>query len=309
MRSSCRFLLTLAAMLGCILGLAYADEPHTPILRQGDTVAFVGGEDLVALAEDGSFEWMALVANPGLGLHFRSLAWEGDTVYEQPRDLNYPTLEDQLQRVGATVVLVQFGLIESLAGREKIPEFIAAYEKLLDRLAPGDSRRVVLLTPGIFEQVAGIPIDRGEANQTLAKYREAIVALAERRHLLSVDLAAAMAQAPQAIRTTRDGLHLSEEGRRFLAVAVMIAIIKRDGPPNNGEAHVHTDIFSLIREKNRLWFNYYRPQNWAFLAGDRTSQPSSRDHIDPTKRWFPAEMELYLPLIEAKEREIAAALK
>ena len=42
------------------------------------------------------------------------------------------------------------------------------------------------------------------------------------------------------------------------------------------------------------------------------NQPSSRDHLDPTKRWFPAEMEQYVGLIEQKDREIwdaATALK
>jgi hypothetical protein len=71
-----------------------------------------------------------------------------------------------------------------------------------------------------------------------------------------------------------------------------------------GNAESLTPLRQLIREKSRLWFNYYRPQNWAFLAGDRINQPSSRDHLNQEKRWFPAEMEEYLPLISAKEREI-----
>jgi hypothetical protein len=60
-----------------------------------------------------------------------------------------------------------------------------------------------------------------------------------------------------------------------------------------------------IQAKNRLWFNYWRPMNWAFLHGDRIEQPSSRDYRDPKIRWFPAEMEKFMPLIEAKEKEIA----
>ena len=63
-------------------------------------------------------------------------------------------------------------------------------------------------------------------------------------------------------------------------------------------------VRQAVIAKNRLWFNYWRPQNWAFLNGDRTEQPSSRDHRDPKKRWFPEEMEKFLPMIEAKEREI-----
>jgi hypothetical protein len=63
-------------------------------------------------------------------------------------------------------------------------------------------------------------------------------------------------------------------------------------------------LLGVIRAKNRLWSYYWRPQNWAFLAGDRINQPSSRDHLDSSKRWFPDEIEQFIPLIEAKEREI-----
>ncbi|HEY1049368.1 MAG TPA: hypothetical protein VGE39_06425, partial [Prosthecobacter sp.] len=52
------------------------------------------------------------------------------------------------------------------------------------------------------------------------------------------------------------------------------------------------------------WHRYWRPANWAFLHGDRTAQPSSRDHVDPTQRWFPSELEKYPPLIQAKEDEL-----
>ena len=65
---------------------------------------------------------------------------------------------------------------------------------------------------------------------------------------------------------------------------------------------------ALIRAKNRLWFDFWRPMNWAFLHGDRTEQPSSRDYRDPKVRWFPAEMDRFLPLIEAKEKAIANSL-
>jgi hypothetical protein len=73
-----------------------------------------------------------------------------------------------------------------------------------------------------------------------------------------------------------------------------------EGPPTLPGLH------AAIVAKNRLWFHYTRPQNWAFLAGNRTNQPSSRDHLDPSKRWFPEEMEQWVPLIEAKEKEIWA---
>jgi len=58
--------------------------------------------------------------------------------------------------------------------------------------------------------------------------------------------------------------------------------------------------------KNRLWFAYSRPTNWAFLDGDRTEQPSSRDYRNPKIRWFPDEMQKFVPLIEEQESSIAS---
>jgi hypothetical protein len=59
-----------------------------------------------------------------------------------------------------------------------------------------------------------------------------------------------------------------------------------------------------IVARNRLWFDYTRPMNWAFLGGDRTEQPSSRDHRNRSLRWFPAEMEQFRPLITAADQEV-----
>ena len=64
------------------------------------------------------------------------------------------------------------------------------------------------------------------------------------------------------------------------------------------------ELTVAIRSKNRLWHDYWRPSNWAFLHGDRTNQPSSRDPVNPQLRFFPAEQEKYLPLIKAQEEKI-----
>ncbi len=60
----------------------------------------------------------------------------------------------------------------------------------------------------------------------------------------------------------------------------------------------------LIVSKNQDFFNYWRPQNWAFLNGDLIDQPSSHRHDDFKMRWFPDEMKGFLPLISRKETRI-----
>jgi hypothetical protein len=104
--------------VGCFLfSSAVADEPF---FKKNDVIALVGGEDMVAMSEYGYLELLLQRALPDYHLKFRDLAWEGDTVFEQRRDLNFPPLEAQLDQVGATVVICQFGQMESLAmGKEK----------------------------------------------------------------------------------------------------------------------------------------------------------------------------------------------
>ena len=119
-----------------LLGSARAAEPF---FKKGDVIALVGGEDMVVASEYGYLELLLTRALPDYHLKFRNLAWEGDTVFEQRRDLNFPTWEEQLDKIGATVVICQFGKMESLAGKAKLPEFIAAYEKLLKRFS-GDGK-------------------------------------------------------------------------------------------------------------------------------------------------------------------------
>ena len=111
----------------------------------------------------------------------------------------------------------------------------------------------------------------------------------------------------------RDGVHLNEQGQARLSQYLGNALLgsklyqKMQTPAVASQSVPGIEkLASLIKAKNQFWFDYWRVQNWAFLAGDRTNQPSSRDWQDPSKRWFPAEREEFIPLVEAKEKEIDA---
>ncbi len=316
----------------CVLGVfARAEEPF---FKKGDVIAIVGGEDMVALSEYGYLELLLTRALPDYHLRFRNLAWEGDTVFEQRRDLGFPTWEEQLAKIGATVVLCQFGQMESLAGKEKLPEFIAAYEKLLGRLGGEGKRRIVIVTPVIIPGSAdfGVLGDwRAKQDERLRlgkegwapflDYSRAITDLAAAHQWRFVTLMSDLntlysTRAESAIRITRDGIHFNEDGQRKSASVIAISLTSlpdgaikplyahRRDPSGKIVGPEKSPLRDLIIAKNRLWFDYWRVQNWAFLAGDRTNQPSSRDHLDPAKRWFPEERERFLPLIKAREKEI-----
>jgi hypothetical protein len=277
--------------------------------RTNDVIAFVGGEDVVAMQQHGYVEVLLARETVARNLRFRNLGWEGDTVFEQRRDLNFPTWEQTLAKIGATVVVAQFGQAESLRGRGTLPAFRGAAEPFLARLA-GAGRRLIVLSPVPFENAGpGLP-DLRPRNEDLAVFVDALEELSRARGWAFVDVRAPLRRAKS---VTRDGLHLNAAGHWLLAQEFARELtgtkplrIRRHPDSRELSPPAAETLRQAIVGKNQLWFDYWRPQNWAFLAGDRTEQPSSRDHRNPKVRWFPNEMELFPPLIEKREAEIKA---
>jgi predicted neuraminidase len=290
-------------------------------LQTNDVVAFVGGADVAAAQRTGHLE--ALLAAKFPGAKFRNFGWEGDTVYKQPRDFNFPPLRENLKKAGATVIVLQFGRMEALTTPvysnldsshyplfDYLERFESAYNKLLDEFAPIASR-MVLVTPPPFEK--GDVRDLSQENSALLSYCEVIRRIANARHLQVIDLAKQLTAQREAL--TLDGLQLTPRGQAFVAAAFAREIGAGDladlaGVPDKNGVWPNPAFEQLrgdVRVKNRLWFDYWRPQNWAFLGGDRTEQPSSRDYRDPKIRWFPEEMKRFTSLISDAETQIESA--
>lgn len=280
-------ILELAAMAP-MAGLKAKLEPFAGAMKlmTEEVVAVLGGTEAVAMMEEGTMEALMLTQFPGSRVKVRSLAWEADTVFRQDRPMNFGGLKQQLVRSGATAAMLMFGRQECLErGEAGLTEFREALEKLLT-LCAEVTPRLVLLEPPPFEG------ELSKHNATLKKYATVM---------------AEVARAPGALfaaqdddlkpGSTRDGLNLTSTGAAQIGMRVA-KLWGGDVKAPDGR------LKALIGEKNRLWHRYWRPANWAFLHGDRTAQPSSRDHTDPTQRWFPGEVEQFKPLIEAKENEL-----
>ena len=263
-------------------------------LAAGDVVALVGGANLAAENETGFLETQLILGAP---VRVRNLAWEGDTVFEQRRDLNFGPWKRYLERAGANVVFVQFGQMESLKGEAGLPAFRDAYAKLLDQVSER-TKRVVVLSPTPFEKSEPPLPDLSLRNDDLRKYSAAARELAAARGFRFVDLLVP--------HRTRNGVHLTAEGLESASrrIAEELGVPKADL-----QATPAVRLREAIVEKNRLWFDHWRPMNWAFLEGDRTEQPSSRDHVDRKIRWFPVEMQDFLPLLRKQEARIDELLR
>ena len=306
-RRACRC----AAMVAFVTGVPALGAAAFP-LRTNDVVAFLGGANVVAAQQSGHLETLLTIAGPGHHLSFRGLAWEGDTVFARPRELNYPTLAEQLRRTGATVVVVQFGQTESMAGEAKVDDFIRAYGQLLDTCA-AVAPRFVLVTPPLFERPIETTLpDLSAHNTVLVRYAAAIREIAAQRGATLVDLTRGLAEENAPGRPTRDGWQLTPAGQARVAAVFARQLGLGEVASRAGRADVagrwsapgFEPVRVAVAEKNTLWFRYTRPTNWAFLAGDRTEQPSSRDHRDLKVRWFPSELEQFVPLIAEAEHRI-----
>jgi len=263
-------------------------------LDEKDVVVFVGQENFVRDQKAGEIESMLASAFAAQNPRFRSMAWEADTVYEQWRDLNFGSWTRQLETAGATVVIAQFGQMEALDGVKRLPEFVAAYHRLLDQFA-GRTRRLVLVSPMPFEKpLASHAPDLTQRNGDVVAYANAVRDLARQRGALFVDLAGPLTLRKSARRLTEDGIHPTEVGLH--EVAGLIA--RQLGAEENLSASMEP-LRQAIVEKNRLWFDCWRPANWSFAYGDRVAQPYGK--AGGTEPSLTGEFERHRPLIDAAD--------
>ncbi len=275
---------------------AFSDGRFSP--ADGEVIVVAGQENMVRMQRAGEFEALLASGFQEKQLRFRSMAWEADTVYEQWRELNFGSWSDQLEAVGATVVVTQFGQMEALDGIERLTEFTAFYDRLLDAFATR-TRKLVLITPMPFEKpLASHAPDLRELNPTVKAYAQAVHGIARQRKAIVVDLFDSLTNEPAPVRLTDNGIHLTPQGLRVVAARIAKGL-------GVGESNSNSDVDQLksaIVEKNQLWFDCWRPSNWSFVYGDRiTSQYGKGAGIAPDlQRSF----EKQRPLVENADARI-----
>ncbi|SHM79513.1 putative membrane-bound dehydrogenase domain-containing protein [Cyclobacterium lianum] len=231
-------------------------------LEEEDVVVFVGQENFVREQRSGELESLLAAGFARQRPRFRSMAWEGDLVYEQWRDLNFGDWGDQLDAVGATVILAQFGQMEALDGPGRLADFEAAYQHFLDQFSR-HTQKLVLVSPIRFEKpLASHAPDLRERNDDLQLYVQSMKKIAAQRNALFVDLT----RMPSGNRLTENGIHLTPAGLRRVS-----AEIARQLDVEIGEIPSEA-VRQAIVQKNRLWFDFWRPANWSFVYGDRVNQ-------------------------------------
>ncbi|MDB6053825.1 MAG: putative rane-bound dehydrogenase protein, partial [Verrucomicrobiales bacterium] len=278
---------------------AFTSNAFSPVTNE--VIVWVGQENTVIEQENGWIEESLLrsLQSVGHSARVRYMAWEGDTVYRQNRMMNWGSWQENLSAVDATTVFVEFGGMEALQKERSTADFIDAYEKLLDEFAK-QTKRIVLITPTPFEKPQSplIP-DHTSENARLKECVAGLKRMADRRNCLLVDLFTPLSNRPKSASTlTRDGIHLTSEGLKELAPL----FLKGLGLSSKGKTDEATRL-QVIR-KNHIWFDIWRPMNWAFAYGDRTTQPFAQQAEGHPP--FAEELKRNLPLLEHAEASVLA---
>lgn len=299
---------TFAAILTSALlpGVTPATEAQLRFeLSRNDVVVFAGGTNMVHLQQAGHLETILCYAFASARPKFRDLAWEADTIFRQGTvierwrknahfaDLGgLGDLEGQLKRVGATVVIAQFGQLESMAGADGLDKFARAYGELIDTFQK-QARLVVLITPTRFEKPPSplIP-DLSARNRDLALYVRATADIARQRQLIFVDMFTHTRPG-----LTDNGMHVTPAAQAHVAQEVSRQLGLQE--PDAAELE---PLRQAVIEKHRLWYDYWRPANWKLIYGDDARRQFTRGGKDYIP--FQEEWKKLLPLIATAEERV-----
>ena len=205
----------------------------------GERIAFLGNSTAERMSLFGHFESLLHQRFPGKHLVVRNFARPADEVGNRQRPGDYTQLDDPVAAFGADTYLLFFGFNESFAGPGGVATFTADYEKLLDELAsqyPRDDTkaapRFVIVSP-IAVEASGSPYlpDAEAQNDSLARYRDAAKAVAEKRGLAFVDLFDATRKefaTQPSLQHTINGCHVNEAGDAFVGGLLSQLVVGKD---------------------------------------------------------------------------------
>lgn len=282
-------------------------------IRPGEVIVFTGPTHMVFEQQQGWLETLLATSAKEQRPVFRHMGWEGDTVYAQPRHLNFGSWKQQFEAAGASMIFTWFGQMEALDDSHSAEDFEQAYATLLDEFMQVTPRIVVLGPLPFFRPDSPLVPDNTGRIPRIQAHAAVAARLAKQRGLIFVDLLAKTVGqayldplAANRMLTSENGVHLPPIGQDMIARLISSELIPATPEALKWEnlLQEHGDIRREIIAKNRHWFDAWRTMNWAFAYGDRTTQLFGQG-IDGRPK-MAEELELYKTLITNADARIHA---
>lgn len=274
-----RFFLTAVVTLASVLNGALAPAEETLVLRQGESIAYIGNTLADRMQHHGWLEAYIQALHPELNLTFRNLGYAADEIKRRDRADNFGSPDQWLTKVKADTVFAFFGRNEALQGDAGLERFKADLSEMIDAMSKqkynGKSApRLVVFSPIAHENLNSPHLPDGvEQNVSLEKYTAAMQSVCADKGVLFVDIFTptrslyANAEKP----LTMNGIHLLEHGNKALAEVIIGKLFgerllrRATEPPDYIQK-----LRSAVLDKNLHWFSRYRVVDEYNVFGGRS---------------------------------------
>ncbi len=277
----------------------------TPIVqgiefKANDRVVLLGNTFIERDVNFGHIETALSIGLADKKITFRNLGWSGDTVHGHARSYFGPPKEgfDRLSKhidfIKPTVVIICYGAVAAFEGEQGVSDFEKGYSKLIDMIRSKAESRIVLMSPPPCENL-GPPLPNMDSqNIRLSRYNQVIKNLSFKKECDYVDLFSALGAGK--IRMippiTLNGVHFTSQGYQKISSKIINILGLRE--LNHISNSEREKLRQIILQKNRLFFNRWRPQNETYLHGFRKHEQGNN-----AKEIF-----MFDPLIKDKENQI-----
>jgi lysophospholipase L1-like esterase len=270
-------------------------------LKEQERIVLLGSTIIEREQQFGCLETALTLAAGENSLTMRNLGWSGDTVFGHARSYFGPPqeglerLSKHLEMLKPSLLITCYGSDLAFEGLEKLPEFLSGYRDLLELVrAKSPHVRIVIIAPPPLENLGPPLPDLTEHNARLVQVRDALKEFASKQDATFVDSFALMgggSKEKPAKPLTDNGLHYSEAGYQLWADKIVEGL----GLQKVSASKAQTEPVRLtVVEKDRLFFNRWRPANETYLFGFRKHEQGQNAK----------EMEQFDPLVEAQDKKI-----
>ncbi len=257
-------------------------DPAPFAFHANDVVAILGNGLPDRMQHDGWLETLLQSELKGQQLRFRNMSASGDRPNSYPRSVGTASMTKYLQHVKADVVLAFFGYNESYDNKpddykNQLLEFV---KKTRGAKPNGKSfPRIVLFSPIAHEDTHSPNVPDGKAhNVQLEAYAKATELAAKEAGVGYVDLFHPSLELFKAASSplTLNGVHLSDEGNRQLAVTIAQALLGKSVSATPSLEPLR----SAVLDKNLHWNNRYRARDGNDVWGGRSTLAFTNDQTN-----------------------------
>ncbi len=295
-------LLLFGALVGAVAEMALAADPPRLELAQGNKIVLIGNALAERMQYFGYWETLLHSRFPQLELVVRNLGWTGDELTVRLRSKDFQNHGHRLEDHKPDVVIAAFGFNESFGGAAGLAKFKSDLDNFIRETisTPYNGKsppQLVLLSPIAHENLKRRAMPDGRKNnESIKLYSEAMVAAADKHHVVFVDLFGLslrlMESSDQPL--TINGIHLDTYGDQQIGTLLDVALF---GPRSTDTIDLEK-LRAEVNEKNLHHFYDYRAVNGYYIYGDRKNAFSAVN--------FPAEFAKLRKMVANRDRRVWA---